>query len=318
MKRLVAEWAKQTYIAFILPHEQTDWGEYLDEILDSYYSLISIISKYQKVLIITQDKTLAKPFTKLPNVQIVSASYNDTWARDTLPISIDNDGEIEMLNFTFNAWGGKYDCALDNALSHSLFPRAKKIDYILEGGAIDNNGAGLLMLHKDSFTHSRNAEDFEQTQKQLKEMFASSLLVIQNGYHLGDDTDSHIDTLARFVNEKTIFYSQSSNKKNENHTSLQAMECELKELASKHQLELVTIPNPSQQYYQNRFIISTYLNFIIINDAVIVPVFGDVNDEQTLRIFKQYFPLRDVIGFNANVLSRQNGSLHCACMNFYS
>ena len=318
MKRLVAEWERQTCIAFILPHEQTDWNAYLDEILDSYYSLISLISKYQKVLIITQNKTLAKSLTKLPNVQIITASYNDTWARDTLPISVENNGKIEMLNFTFNAWGGKYDGSLDNALSQTLFPKAKKIDYILEGGAIDSNGAGLLLLHKDSFTHNRNAEDFETIQKQLKAIFASSLLIVQNGYHLGDDTDSHIDTLARFVNKKTIFYSQSSNKKNETHASLQAMECELKELAKNHNLELIAIPNPAQQYYQNRPIISTYLNFIIINDAVIVPIFDDVNDEQTLRIFRQYFPLHDVIGFSSNVFSRQNGSLHCACMNFYN
>ena len=317
MKRLIAEWEKQTYIAFILPHEQTDWNEYLDEILHSYYSLITLISKYQKVLVITQNEALAEPIATLLNVQVRKASYNDTWARDTLPISLENNGNIEMLNFTFNAWGGKYDYSLDNALSNALFPSSKPTNYILEGGAIDNNAEGLLLLHKDSFTHSRNAQDFTNIQKQLKEIFASSLLVLQNGYHLGDDTDSHIDTLARFVNEKTIFYSQSSDKKSENHLSLQAMENELKELATKHNLELVPIPNPAQQYYQNRPIISTYLNFIIINSVVIVPTFGDEKDESTLRVFGRYFPTREVIGFGANVFSRQNGSLHCACMNFY-
>jgi agmatine/peptidylarginine deiminase len=314
---VIAQWGRQDFIALILPTNSTDWNEYLDDILDCYYSLAKIISKYQKVLIIYDDKSLISVLENIKNIDFINASYNDTWARDILPISIKKDNKIVLLNFIFNAWGGKYDSSLDNELSKRVFSKMIDVDICLEGGGIDNNGDNLMLINKQTFDFHRNNMSFEDIVARLENIFDVNVLVLSEGGICGDDTNSHIDTLARFINKDTIFYQSCEDKNHINYDSLLKMKEQLKQIANTNNLNLVALPSPSMKYYNNTILPATYINFIIINGAVIVPTYDDDNDDVVLDIFRKYFVNRDIIGFDASVFIRQNGSLHCASTNFF-
>lgn len=315
---IIPQWHNQSLIAFILPHKKTHWQECLQEILESYYKLILLISKHQRVLVITQDIKLSKPLQNKHNISIKQAPYNDTWARDTLPISIKRNNKIQLLNFTFNGWGNKYTSNLDNTLSSHIFKNTKNINICLEGGAMDNNGKDLILLNKQTLTKSRNIYPPTTIINKLQKIFKAKILLLKNGSLKGDDTDSHTDTLARFVNKNTIVYLSPKDKSDPNYQPLSKMQQELKQIAKKHNLTLSPIKSPSQKTYHNRPLPATYINFIITNKTVIVPTYNDINDKQAINKIKKHFPKKDIIGFDASIFIRQNGSLHCASMNFFS
>jgi len=278
MSNLIAQWEEQSFIALIFPSKNTHWISCLDKIQKDYCRLALLISKYQEVLIITDSEKLPTAIQNKPNIKMKKALYNDTWARDILPISTRVKNKISLLNFIFNGWGEKYNFKLDNSLSKKIFNNIIDIDICLEGGAIDNNGDKFILLNKQSLISNRNKEPFEKIIKKLEKIFQAHILILENGSLQGDDTDSHIDTLARFVNKNTIVYLSCDDKENPNFTSLLKMEKELKTLALKYNFSLVPILAPKKKYYNNEIKPATYINFIIINDAVIVPTYQDKND----------------------------------------
>lgn len=139
------------------------------------------------------------------------------------------------------------------------------------------------------------------------------LIILKHGALMGDDTDSHIDTLARFIDKKTIAYVKCYDKKDEHYKELKKMEKELK----KTDFDLVPLPLPSAKYFNNHRIPATYMNFVLINDAVLVPTYNDAYDEEVLKTFACHFPKREIVGIESSILIREHGSLHCASMNIY-
>ena len=324
IKRFPAEFEKQTFVQVIFPHEKSDWIEYLEDARKNFVDIVNGVAKYEKCLVVCDDITLVKSyFQPNENIEYVQFQTNDTWARDCSAISIEENGEKKLLDFTFTGWGGKFDAHLDSAMSQALASYYKlpmqTIDFILEGGAIESNGKGLLLTTSECMLNpNRNAAfSKEQTTELLKECFGvNEVLYLDYGYLAGDDTDSHIDTLARFVDEKTIMYLTCKDENDEHYEQIFKMEEQLKEFAVQYNLDLIALPFTDAIYFDGERLPATYANFLIINDAVLVPTYGTKQDEEALDIFREFFKGREIIGVDCQTLIRQHGSLHCVTMQF--
>jgi agmatine/peptidylarginine deiminase len=321
MKRLIGEFETQSYTQIIFPHQNTDWIDYLQEAQECFINIIHAIRKFQTCLIVCDDIEAVKAHFK-DTTHLIFKEYttDDTWARDCSAISLQNNETTELLDFTFNAWGGKFDATKDNAMTSFLTPQAKKIDFVLEGGAIESNGDGLLLSTSACmFNTNRNPQYTQQeiTQK-LKHFFhLKEVLYLNHGYLAGDDTDSHIDTLARFIDKETVMYIQCTDKNDEHYTELLLMEKELQTFAQIYNLKLIALPMCDPIYYENERLPATYANFLFVNGGVLVPVYGVKQDKKALEIFKNTFKDREIIPLDCSILIRQHGSLHCVTMNFY-
>ncbi|WP_297192849.1 agmatine deiminase family protein [uncultured Campylobacter sp.] len=318
MIKSLAEWSEQDYLLLAIPHKKTDWLPYLDEILYSYIELTKIVSKYQKVLLIAPDDNDFKPFKDIKNTEFFICETNDTWIRDYGAIDILRDGKLCSLNFTFNAWGNKFSSELDNMVNKKLFKnkfktRLDDVNLILEGGSIDFNGEGIMLSTKKCLLNAnRNKLEMSILDTKLKELFGLKKIVwLEHGFIKGDDTDSHIDTLARFIDEKTVAVATCDDVQDEHFGELLAMKTEL----LNEGFEILELPIPSAKFYEGKRLGATYANFIFINNAIIVPTYKDKNDDLILKRFENFFKDKDVIGLDATVFIRQNGSLHCSCQN---
>ena len=318
------EFEKQSFVQVIFPHEKSDWIDYLQEARENFLNIVNAIAKYERCLVVCDDIELVKSyFSENENIEYVQFETNDTWARDCSAISIIENGEKKLLDFTFTGWGSKFDASKDNEMSRALASTyktpMKTIDFILEGGAIESNSKGLLLTTSECVLNkNRNASySKEETTQLLKEeLGVNEILYLDYGYLAGDDTDSHIDTLARFVDEKTIMYLTCNDENDEHYEQLFKMREQLKELAKQYDLDLIPLPFTDAIYYDGERLPATYANFLIINGAVIVPTYGVRQDEEALAVFRDFFTDRDVVAVDCSVLIRQHGSLHCVTMQF--
>ncbi len=321
MIKSIPEWSEQEYLLLAIPHEKTDWKPYLSEILESYKEFIKIASSFQKLLLIAPSEEDFKSFSCFKNVEFFKCPTNDTWIRDYGAIEILEQGRVKALDFTFNAWGNKFESSLDNCVNSKLFAskfkqKLEKVDLVLEGGSIDFNGKGTMLTSSYCLLNkNRNAHLSKDTlEAKLKEIFGlKEIIWLENGFIKGDDTDRHIDTLARFINENTIAFCTCEDEKDEHFKPLNLMKKELE----KTQFKLLELPLPKPLFYENRRLAASYVNFVFLNKALIVPFYKDANDEVVLKKLQKALPDREVIGVDARVFLRQNGSIHCACKNFF-
>ena len=332
--QLLPEWHPQDAVLLAWPHADTDWHTSLDAIHRVYVDLIKQITRFQYVVLVVHNASVRNAAREvlmahqiaLEQILFVEAPYNDTWLRDTGPISCKNQGYIELHDFRFNGWGGKFDARLDDQLCQQLFqqsifsPHQKRHGIFLEGGSIDTDGIGtLLTTSRCLLTRTRNpamnrsdyADYFEQTFQIQRTLW------INHGELLGDDTDSHIDMLARFCNPQTIAYSACDDASDVHFASLKNLEDELQRLRQTDNTpyRLVPLPLPAAKYNgAGDRLPASYANFLIINQAVLVPVYADAMDEAACQRLADCFPGREVIAIEANAIIQQGGSLHCLTM----
>lgn len=321
MRKSIAEWHKQELLLLSLPHKDTDWKPYLEEILQSYEEFIKAVARFQKVLLIAPSESDFARFKSIENVDFFQCETNDTWIRDFGAIDVYEDEKLIGLDFTFNAWGDKFQSSLDNAVNSKLFNnklqgKLEKIDFILEGGSIDFNGQGVMLTTSACLLNeNRNSHlNKEQIEAKLKEIFGLKQIIwLNHGYIKGDDTDHHIDTLARFINENTIAYCVCKDENDEHYAPLKAMKEELKKTG----FDLLELPLPKPLYFEGKRLGATYANFVFVNGGLIVPTYNDENDALVLENLQKACKDRKVVGVDARVFLRQNGSLHCSCQNRY-
>jgi len=325
MRRLPAEFEKQSFIQVIFPHSQSDWAEYLEEAETNFIAIINAITSYQDCLVVCHDITYVRDkLNPSSRLHLIQAHTNDTWARDCSAITVYEDERAELLDFNFNAWGGKFNAELDNELSqkisHHYDAPVKDIDFILEGGAIESNAKGTLLTTDECiFNVNRNTQSKEESIKFLqKTLGVKNILSLTQGYLSGDDTDSHIDTLARFIDEKTIMYIQCEDSQDEHYNALKNMESELKSFKDQDgkPFRLIALPFTKPIYDDGERLPATYANFLIMNEAVLVPTYNDENDRKAIDVFTKVFKTRKIIGIDCRSLIRQHGSLHCVTMQF--
>ncbi|MEA2091449.1 MAG: agmatine deiminase family protein [Campylobacterota bacterium] len=326
MKRLIAEFEEQSFTQVIFPHKKTDWLPYIDEAQKCFTNIIKEIIKYQKCLVVCDDiKSVKKYFSQNKNLFFVEYQTDDTWARDCSALSVLDTNQIKLLDFTFNAWGKKFQSSKDDLMTKSISKhyeaKLESIPFVLEGGAVESNGDGFILTTSACMLNkNRNPElDAVQITQKLNDFFGShKVLYLNHGYLAGDDTDSHIDTLARFIEEKTIMYVRCKDENDEHFEELKLMEYELQEFAKIYDFTLIPLPMPDALSFEEERLPATYANFLFINGAVLVPTYGVKQDEEALDIFRSAFKERDVIEVDCSTLIKQHGSLHCVTMNFAS
>jgi agmatine/peptidylarginine deiminase len=224
----------------------------------------------------------------------------------------------------------KFAANHDNLITRRLFQSntfARNVEvinmqpFVLEGGSIESDGQGTSLTTMECLS-SVNRNEYlnkEQLEYHLKDMLgAERILWLANGYLAGDDTDSHVDTLARFCNETTIAYVQCEDPEDEHYEELKAMEAELKTFrtTSGQPYRLIPLPMADKVVWNGERLPATYANFLIINEAVLVPFYQSNKDETVLEILQKAFPNREVAGINCLPLLKQHGSLHCVTMQY--
>ncbi|MEM1214393.1 MAG: agmatine deiminase family protein, partial [Bacteroidota bacterium] len=252
---------------------------------------------------------------------------NDTWARDHGPISVFEDGQLRLLDFIFNGWGLKFPANRDNLLTKTLHTWGiygdlplEQVGLVLEGGALETDGQGTLLTTRECLLSPNRNPHLEQAalEEKLNETLGvDRFLWLENGRLLGDDTDAHIDTLARFCDAETIAYVHCDDPRDVHYADLQLMEQELQQFRTRRgtPYRLVPLPWPDACHAQdgNR-LPATYANFLIINGAVLVPTYGLPQDQTALQVLQDCFPTREIIGIDCRLLIEQHGSLHCVTM----
>lgn len=329
-KYVPAEWEKQSFLQLTFPHENSDWKYLLNEATSCFIEIIETTALFQRVLVICDDVERVKSFfSSTQNIYFVQAESNDTWARDHGGISVIENDTAVVHDYVFNGWGKKFEARLDNQITKNLFEKGifenctlKSYDFVLEGGSIESDGKGTILTTTKCLLSKNRNEQFSKTdiENLLKEnLGAQRLLWLNSGYMAGDDTDSHIDTLARFCDEKTIAFVGCDNMEDEHFEALQQMKMELQQFTNSEgePYNLVELPFPDACFdKEGNRLPATYANFTIINDAVLVPVYNVSQDDTALEILRDCFPDRKVIGVNCRVLIEQHGSLHCVTMQY--
>jgi agmatine deiminase len=262
------------------------------------------------------------------NLVLVEAPSNDVWTRDHGAITVLENGQPILLDFVFNGWGLKFASNLDNQLSGNLqaqgiFADAPliRMPIVLEGGSLDSDGQGTLLTTTECMlSPNRNRHlSQEEIENLLKEYFgAKRVLWIEHGFLAGDDTDSHIDMLARFTDPNTIAYTACSNPDDFHYEPLKKMEAQLQSFktTSGEPYKLVPLELAPSLGKAGQRLPGSYTNFLIINGAVLVPQYAMPQDKLALEALKTCFPDREVVGLDCSLLITQGGSLHCATMQF--
>ena len=330
---LPAEWYPQSAVQLTWPHVDTDWAPILDEVVPCFVAIAKEVIKREKLLIVCSDAEAVR--AQLGGVDESRILFremetNDTWARDHGGISLFDQGQPVIYDFVFNGWGMKFAANKDNLITRNLaaqhtfaadIPVINMQPFVLEGGSIESDGAGTLLTTVECLA-SVNRNEYlqkEELEAYLKEVFGvQRILWLENGYLAGDDTDSHVDTLARFCRVDTIAYVQCTDETDEHFEELQAMEQELQAFRQMNgePYRLVPLPMADPVEWEGERLPATYANFLIMNGAVLLPFYNSPKDEMARKALQQVFPEREVIGINCLPLIKQHGSLHCVTMQY--
>ena len=331
---LPAEWYPQSGIQLTWPHLDTDWAYMLDEVTDCFVDLAREISKREKLLIVTPSP--AEVEQRLQGVvdtgaiDFVRCPTNDTWARDHGGITIFEEGKPTICDFKFNGWGLKFAANHDNLITSSLCRQGvfnaryeNRLNFVLEGGALESDGAGTLLTTSECLLSPNRNGEWPQAriEEYLKEAFGlRRVLWLDHGYLAGDDTDSHIDTLARFAPDNTLVYVRCLDPADEHYEALQRMERQLRTFTTLdgQPYRLLPLPMTDAVYDENgERLPATYANFLIMNTAVLYPTYRQPrNDSLAAETLRQAFPGREIVGIDCSPLIRQHGSLHCVTMQY--
>lgn len=331
--RLPAEWEPQDAIQLAFPGRNSDWIDYWDEVVPCYINIIKVISSYQKLIIVCDNESELRNYLSeidFSNIHIFELPINDTWARDHAAITVQQENAFLIYDFMFNGWGLKFASDKDNQITGKLMQKgiykAKDIiipDLVLEGGSIESDGMGTLLTTTNCMLSPNRNPHYskQQIEEKLIDLFGlKRVLWLENGHLLGDDTDAHIDTVARFCDERTIAYVQCTDVNEVHYNDLKKMEDELK--ATKTQdnqpYHLIHLPMADAIYApdDNRRLPATYANFLILNDVVLMPTYDLPQDDLAISQLQKAFTERKVIGINCKALLLQHGSLHCITMQY--
>ncbi len=330
--RFPAEWEPQSAVLIAWPHPETDWGPRLVDVEETYIALVVAITAFQDAVICVADddlQTYAEARLRsarvdMDRVRFVTVEYDDTWLRDSGPITLKTADGFLQLDFRFTGWGGKFEASRDDRLVEALtaqgvFANAtrEQIDFALEGGGIETDGAGtLLTTWKCLHERHPDASREQLTAKLASWLRQDRVLWLDHGYLEGDDTDAHIDTLARFAAEDAIVYQGCDDVSDTHYPELQAMAGELAALRTRDgkPYRLFALPWAKPIFDDGRRLAASYANFLIVNGAVLMPSYGDPADARAQEVMAEAFPGREIVPVPCRPLIWQNGSLHCITM----
>ena len=330
--RFPAEWEPQSAILIAWPHADTDWAARLGEVEETYIALVAAITRFQPAVIIVADDDieayadarLRSNRIDMSRVRFVNAPYDDTWLRDSGPISLRDGDDFNLLDFRFTGWGGKFEASADDQLVKHLHrdglfgaARCESIDFALEGGAIETDGAGSLLTTWQCLSLRHPEASREELSRKLAGWLKQErVLWLDHGALEGDDTDAHIDTLARFAPGDAIVFQACDDEADSHYAELAAMADEIAALRTQdgQPYRLFPLPWAKPILDGERRLAASYANFLIVNGAVLMPSYGDVADAKAAEVMQAAFPDREIVQIDCRPIIWQNGSLHCLTM----
>ncbi len=359
---LPAEWEPQRFVQLTWPHAETDWAPYLESAQECFTAIAREVTRRQPLLIVTPEPEaveirLRTAGIDMKQVVLQECPTNDTWARDhgfictrSATYAGDNEGgsALTMHDFCFNGWGMKFAANLDNQINSRIYDEGvfdendlltawdaryeNNRNMVLEGGSIESDGANTILTTTECLLSKNRNESADKAwfEEKFAQIFGSQhVLWLDHGFLVGDDTDSHIDTLARLCPGNTIVYVQCTEEDDIHYDELKAMENQLKTFRTSEgqPYRLLALPMPEAILESNfddaveeegdQRLPATYANFLIINGAVLYPTYNQPqNDQRAKEVLQQAFPDREIIGIDCRVLIRQHGSLHCVTMQY--
>ena len=332
-RSFAAEWDKQDGVIIAWPHAGTDWAYMLDDVTACYVEISHAIlnDADERLVIVAPDASevhdVLGDSVDWQRIDIVELPTNDTWVRDYGPIAVWRDGRAVLTDFTFNAWGMKFAADCDNLVTSRLnerglfsMPLLNCRDLVLEGGSIETDGNGAVMTTTCCLTAPNRNDALERGQLErilLERLGCIKMLWLDHGELAGDDTDGHIDTLARFAPGGIILYTGCDDPADEHFESLMSMENQLKQFTDTdgNHYHLIKLPLPDAIHDEISRLPATYANFLVTNHQVLIPLYGQPEkDIEACRLIGEAFPGRKVTGIDCRPLICQHGSLHCGTM----
>ena len=332
MRIFPAEWAPQQFVQLTWPHADTDWAYMLEEVQACFKNIAREVAKRQQLLIVAPDveevRRQIADEVNMANVRLVELLSNDTWARDHGGITIFENDKPIILDFQFNGWGLKFASDKDNLITECLY-RSDHLfgelrncrNFVFEGGSIESDGEGTLLTTSECLLSPNRNATMSRTDIEkylLETLGAKQMLWLDYGYLAGDDTDSHIDTLARLCPNNTILYVKCDDESDEHYEALHAMEQQLKTFRTLlgEPYRLIALPMARPAFEDDERIPATYANYLVMNGAVLVPTYDTDLDDVALAQVAKAFPDREIVGIDCQALIRQHGSLHCVTMQY--
>lgn len=334
---LVPEWAPQSSIFIAWPNLEGDFAPWLQAVEATYVSIAKAVLDHEALWVAVRnpeqrqrvESRLKHEGAQVNRLSFIEMPFDDVWVRDTAPLSLESSGQISLVDFRFNGWGGKYPAEEDAQIARRLhvgsalsnLPMLSQ-DFVLEGGSIETDGHGTLMTTSRCLLNPNRNPQYSKAEIEqilMDQLGVERILWLDHGYADGDDTDAHVDTLARFCSSRVIAYTASERPEDEMHKDFKAMERQLRDFVDRdgRPYELVPLPMPAPiQGEEGQRLPATYANFLIINGAVLIPVYGDPMDACILKRMAEVFPDRRLIPIDCVPLIRQYGSLHCMTMQF--
>ena len=323
-----AEWEPHSATWLSWPHNPQTWPGALGAAESTMVAMVAALGESELVRINVLDEAHERHARRLlgtgvPQHRIVfhHVPTDDAWCRDYGAVFVVNDRQEPMaLDFGFNAWGGKYlpcdrDAAVAASMAAALGVRRFVPDMVLEGGAVDVNGAGALLATEQCLLKPNRNPDLDRADIEVRlqhALGARQVIWLEGGIE-GDDTDGHVDAVARFVSVDRVVAAVEANSTDANHRPLRANRTRLADarLSAGQRLAIVDLPMPEPLYWQGRRLPASYLNFYTANDVVLVPRFGCRQDDLAMEILRECFPGRRIVPIDCRHLVIGLGAVHC-------
>ena len=332
--RWPAEFEPQDGVLVAWPHEGTDWAPILGAVERSYVALVEAIARHERCVVCVASpaleqrahRLLVDAGANLDRIAFVHVEYDDTWLRDSGPVTLAAGDRYRMLDFRFTGWGGKFGAERDDRLVEQLFERGvfrnaerRRVDFALEGGGIESDGEGTVLSTTRCLKQRHPHLGRHELEQHLSlHLGAARVHLLEYGALEGDDTDAHIDTLARYVAPDHLVYQACDDAGDAHFAELREMARELALLkrADGSLYRITPLPWPAPIHDdEGRRLAASYANFLVVNGAVLVPAYGDARaDAAAAEVLQHAFPGRYVVPVPCRPLIEQNGSLHCVTM----
>jgi agmatine deiminase len=325
-----AEWAAHSATWLSWPNNRETWPTFLEQVREIWIQIVCALAPREQVYLLVNDSAaesevaarLKSAQVLLENVTLLKISTVDVWMRDYGPSFLTRPGEqpLAFIDWIFNGWGGKYksyeeDERVAREIAGLLGVPVFEQPIVLEGGSIEVNGAGSCLTTEQCLLNKNRNPNLSRVEIEnyLKNSLGVRQILWLGDGIAGDDTDGHIDDIARFVDPTTVACIIESNPRDENYRCLQENFERLQDVRDQDgkKLSIATLPCPGAVYYDGARLPASYANFYIANEVVLVPVFDDAKDRRALGILEDLFPRRQIIGIRCNEVVAGLGAIHC-------
>ncbi|MDV9197522.1 agmatine deiminase family protein [Streptomyces sp. NBC_01362] len=325
-RRMGAEWESHARTFMSWPALESVWGEDLRYVREDIARIAHAVAEYEYVVMLArpdQQKAAQKACGR--DVEVVPLAVDDLWARDTVPVFVEDDGKVTGIDFNFNGWGNKQQHTNDARVGRTLLtaydiPRSKA-PLIAEGGSFETDGEGTLLITESSIVNdNRNpGKSRDRIEAELKQTLGVKKVIWLAGVRGQDITDAHVDSLVRFTAPGVVLLDRAHPDTPADSWSRAADQA--KSVLSRatdakgRPFEIIDLPQPDLYEItgEGDDFVSTYANFYVANDSVFIPGFGDrKSDKRAKSILREHFPGRDIVQINIDTIASGGGGIHCS------